>query len=76
MLPQASKAKVFKESAESRRGKEGIFLRHFREAWPYLHLGFRLLVSRTVREQISVAYGTNVLLPPSLGNFFMEALEK
>ena len=56
------------------RGKEGIFLRHFRAAWPYPHLDFKLLASRTLRKEISVVYGTNDLLPRSLWYLVTEVL--
>lgn len=42
-------------SLELDRGREGSSPEPSEGAWPGRHLGFRLLVSRTVRELISVA---------------------
>lgn len=36
-----------------RRGQEGASRRVFRERWPYWHLDFRLITSRTMREYTS-----------------------
>lgn len=41
--------------------KETFFIEPSERAWPYLYLDFGLLVSRTIREYISI-----VFKPPSL----------
>lgn len=50
----AAKAKEYLGLPEPGKGQKGYSLSTFRGAWPCQHLDFDLLVSRTVRQVISV----------------------
>ena len=52
--PQAEEARICWEPPEAGKGKEGFSPEPVEEAWPCQHLGFGLLVSRIVREYISI----------------------